>query len=428
MESDNKIDPYEAIIKMKWAPESGEIKMEPIPAGTKVPIIQRAVIITDTSGRLIIRRPEDSQIVSNLINHAWELWVVPEIKRRREAKIQILLPLKKFSVIFSKEDGRALDVKFNDEFGLDGRLIIRRGFKINKGDDITFDQIADVLQINPPSKDGKPVAFFIFCLVGRQISVYFDFRPNDPRFKKDNWKDEERWLAEGYVDSILANQFGHLILIIPKLSIKEVPFTIGVKSEKMKALCDAVEMGIENEELDKKLSNVITQGEIEPLIDNWISLDLFGERANILKEVIQSFNNGVYGGVILLLMSQVEGIITEELILHKKGLNENGKAKAWETRIDEFYVIIKKEEIGPLTLRILDGTIHFLKNSSLYSKFTWSSTNNCLINRHACLHGKDVTFNSCANAIRMILLFDALYWIFSAISFTRKEKSMNPKI
>ena len=192
-------------------------------------------------------------------------------------------------------------------------------------------------------------------------------------------------------------------------------------------MCNIVEKGIEKEELDKKLSRSITRSEVEYLVDNWLTLDLFAKRANILKEVSKSFKNGIYGSVILLLMSQVEGIITEELVSCGKGLKENGEAKYWTIRIEEFFEIVKKEEIGPLTSRILNGTLHFLKESNLYSKFTWGSTNNNRVNRHASMHGKDVFFNTRANAIRMILLFDALYWIFLAISISRKgiNKSYN---
>ena len=423
MGNNDKIDPYEEIIKMKWAPRSGEIKIEPIPTGTKISVFRKGILVTDKHGRLLIRKPKDTQTFSNLLNHAWEVWVIPELKRRKEAKVPAPFPLKKFVVLFDTEKGKPPTIKFNDEYEFKGSVRIKRGLTINKGDPITFDQLVDFGPIEPPLKDGKPVAFFIFQLDGRQISVYFDFSPNDLGFKIDEWKDEGKWLAEAHLETVLARQFGHLALIIPQLSKNDIPFTIGLKAGKMETLCNIIEKGIEKEELDKKLSRSITRSEAEYLVDNWLTLDLFAKRCNILKEILKSFKNGIYGGVILLLMSQVEGIITEELVLHEKGLNKNGKTKTWTNRIKEFYEIVKKEEIGPLTSRILDGTLHFLKNSNLYSPFTWSSTNNNRVNRHASMHGKDVSFNTRANAIRMILLFDALYWIFLAISTSSEEKN-----
>jgi len=408
---------------MKWAPESGGIKMEPIPAGTEVSVFQRGVLVTDKKGMLLIRKPEDTQIFSNLLNHAWAIWIIPELKRRKEAKIPAPFPLKKFIVLFDPVKGKAPTIKFNDEYEFMASARVKRGLKINKGDPITFDQIVDFGPIEPPSRNGKPIAFFRFRLDGRQISVYFDFRPNDQKFNVDEWEDEGKWLAEAYLETVLSGQFGHLALIIPQLSKNDIPFTIGIKAERMKILCNIVETEIEKDDLDKKLSRSITRSEVEYLVDNWLTLDLFEKRVGILKEVSKSFKNGTYGSVILLLMSQVEGIVTEKLVSCGKGLKSNGKAKPWDTRINEFYEIVKKEEIGPLTMRILDGTQHFLKKSNLYSGFTWSSTDNNRVNRNTSMHGKDTSFNTRANAIRMILLFDALYWIFLAISIYRKEKN-----
>ncbi len=92
MENINKIDPCEAIISMKWAPETGQIEMNPIPAGTEVSVIQKGVFVTDNQGALLIRNKEDTQIFSNLLNHVWELWIIPEIIRRKDAKIPAPIP------------------------------------------------------------------------------------------------------------------------------------------------------------------------------------------------------------------------------------------------------------------------------------------------------------------------------------------------
>jgi len=195
MGTNDEIDPYEAIIKTKWTPESGELKMEPIPAGTEVSVVQMGVLVTNDKGMLLIRQPEDAQIFSNLLNHAWEIWVIPELKRREEAKIPAPYPLKKFIVLFDTKKGKAPTIKFNDEYEFKASFRLKRGLKINKGDPITFDEIVDFGQIEPPSRNNKPISFFIFRLDGRQISVYFDFRPNDQKFNVDEWNDEGKWLA-----------------------------------------------------------------------------------------------------------------------------------------------------------------------------------------------------------------------------------------
>ena len=113
-------------------------------------------------------------------------------------------------------------------------------------------------------------------------------------------------MAEAYLETVLSVQFGHLALIIPQLSKNDIPFTIGIKAERMKILCNIVETEIEKDDLDKKLSRSITRSEVEYLVDNWLTLDLFEKRVGILKEVLKSFENGIYGSVILLLLTLSE--------------------------------------------------------------------------------------------------------------------------
>lgn len=417
------IDPYEIIKNIKWKIKSEneieQIKEEVIPSGANVQIIQKGMLITDNQGRLLTIYP-DTKLLPDLLNHIWELCIIPEIEKRKKIGVPAPFPLDKFIVILDKENGPI--VKFNNEYEFIAQISVKKG-KINKGDPIIFDQIRDIItfDITPILKDGKPVAFLIFNFEGNQISVCFDFRPNDPSFNLDEWKDEGEWLAKFWLESLLASHYGHLMLVIPKLSENDIPFTIGPKSEIMKLLYENIEKGMRKKELDNVLSN-ITIDEIKSLIDNWLRLDLFSKRVNILREVLKSFNDGNYGGTVLLLMSQTEGIIMEELIKNKKGIDKNGKAKWWNVRMDEFYEVIKTEEIGPLTSHILEGTYHFLKCSNLYKEFKWRPIDKVQINRHACMHGKDVSFNTRANAIRMILLFDALYWIVLEISLSRSKK------
>ncbi len=74
----------------------------------------------------------------------------------------------------------------------------------------------------------------------KQISLYCDFRPNNPNFCNDNWKDEEVWLADAYLETQLASIFGHLSLIITQLRTYDIPFTIGPSSKKIKKLFEIV--------------------------------------------------------------------------------------------------------------------------------------------------------------------------------------------
>ena len=413
---------YEAIINTKWTSKPANTETVIVSSGGKVPVIQQDVFITDRNGTIVSGNPSDANLYSNLLNFAWKLWIIPEIKRRKAEKLVIPHPLNKIFVLFDAKNDKYPTIKLNDEYELSGSVRRKNGVNLSEGDPITFDLIADFGPIIPPSIGGKPIAFFWFQRIDNQVSVYLDFRPNNENFKLSEWENEGEWLANAYVETLLTRQFGHLALVIPQLSRYDIPLTIGLKPGKMEKICAIIENGIENDEFNEKLSRILTRNEVESLIDNWLTLDSFDKIAGILKDVSKSFRYGIYGGVITLLMSQIEGIITDELVSKNEGLRDNGKTKFWDTRIEDFEKIVRKEQIGPLTTRILDGVIHFLNESNLYESRPWISANENL-NRHASLHGMDSSFNTRANAIRMILLFDAFYWIFLALSDSRRENN-----
>jgi len=421
MKKDSVSQKYKTLMDLKWEPKSGEIKHRSFEKGEKITVLHRGIFITDKQGGLLIRNPEDTQVFSNLINHVWELWAKPELKRRQEANLAVPYPLKGLYVLFEAGKDKSPTVKFNDEYHLIANIRLKRTTRLDKDQVISFDQFADFGTVNPPTKDGKPIGFLMVRFKGSQISLYFDFRPTNPKFNRKEWKDESRWLADACLETLLADQFGHLSLLIPELSKKDIPFTIGLKAEKMTKICKIIQENMEGDEINKKISRLVTRKDVKEFVKSWSLSPIFNERTSILTEIEKSYINGTYGAVIVLLMSQVEGIITEELISKKLGTNKNGKAKPWKTRIDEFYNVTNIEEIGPMALRILDGVYYFLNNSSLYRKFSWDSKSDDCVNRHAALHGKDTTFNTRANAIRMILLFDALYWILLAISFNKEK-------
>lgn len=418
-ETTTVIDSYDLIKNIKWKPSTGEIKLEPIPKGSKVNVIAKGYFVTDKQGVLLVKRKEEVQVSANLLNHAWEIWVKPEIEKREKAGMPSPFPLKKFIVLFDTPEGHPPTIKFNDEYNLKGNIRLKPSVAIKKN--IVFDMMADCDSIEPPAANGDPVAYFIFKQQENQIAVYANFRPNNPDFDKSEWDEERKWLANAYLQMVLANQFGHLMLIIPELSKNGIPFTIGLVSVKMEALCRLIENDNNKNTLDEDISKIVTNENIISMFDNWITFEDLKNRNDIIAEVKKAFEHELYGCVVTLLMSQIEGIITDKLVNNDMGLRDDGKAKNWTARCKEFDNLVRnKYDVGPLTLTILDNLSFFLRESNLYQPKVWKSSTDKL-SRHGSLHGIDVGFNTRANAIRMILLYDALYWILLATFMSGKE-------
>lgn len=414
-----KLNPFNLITDTKWVPSCGEVNLDPIPQGSKVKVITRGTFVTDNQGNLISNSPEETQTICNLLNHMWEIIVIPEIKKRKESGLQIPFPLESFTVLFDIKNNNKI-FKYNEECRLRTQMMLRPNISIKAGQDIYFDHICEINKVKPPTLDNRPVAFIMYKQTGKQISLYCDFRPNDPNFHEDDWKDEEMWLADALLETLLAASFGHLSLLIPQLRTYDVPFTIGPKSKNIKKMCEIINSAKNVDDVDRRMARILTIKEVGFIVDNWLKLEAFQARKIILLDAFKCFKYGINSGVITILMSQVEGIITEELKSRQKGIKKDGTAKDWRTRINEFQDLVTSEDIGPLTRRILYSLVTFLKESNLYKGFSWTEGNTG-INRHASLHGKDFSFNTRANSVRMILLFDALYWVFLALQTSRSQ-------
>jgi len=417
---DTTIDAYELISNMKWAPSTGEIKLEPLPVGSQVNIIQKKMFVTDRAGKLLVKRNEDIQVFANLLNHALEIWVKPEVERRKKAEIPISFPLEKFIVLFDTPEGTPPTIKFNDEYNLGGHFQLKPTLSVKEGDSIVFDMIADINSIIPPTVNGEPVGYFIFNQKGAKIAVCMNFRPGNPDFDRNEWNEEGKWLARFYLENILAYEFGHLILIVPELSRYDIPFTFGLKSTKMAKICELIKSGNTRQLLDDKILEIITDEDIISLFDNWTTFQYINNRNDILAEVKKAFEYELYGCVVTLLMSQIEGVITDKLVQEGMGLRDDGEAYRWKNRRKEFDELIRnKYKVGVLTLKLLDNFSFFMEESNLYKPQIWASSTERL-SRPGSLHGMDVGFNTRANAIRMILLFDGLYWILLAMFLSNK--------
>jgi hypothetical protein len=419
MSNSGSPNPFDSLCGLRWQPQNGEIQLETIPPGTKIHVVQRGVFITDDQGKLITRNEKDIQVFSNLINHIWELYIIPELNKRKELAQSPPIPLSKVMVLFT-QTGNMPIVIFNNEYGLKARVIKRRGIGFNAGDLVGLNQIVDIEYVEPPKENGIPKAFIIINFDGAQISLFADFRPNNLGFTMDDWRDEGEWLADAYVEKILAKQFGHLAIVIPEVTTMGIPFTIGLRPDKMRLLIDAVRDGTKQEKIDVAVEN-ICRDEMESIIESWMNLVEFSDRFPLLKETLIAWKNKLYGAVVVLLMSQIEGILTELLVKNKKGLNKIGQAVEWKVRLKEFNNLMISCGIGPMRRRMLRGVVYFLDKSTLYDGFSWNSTTG-RVNRHACLHGKDCSYNTPANAIRMILLFDAIHWILYTNSISKKQK------
>ena len=115
---------------------------------------------------------------SNIIQHALDFWIIPEVKKRQEKKeIPDPYPLHKALVIFYP-DKNDINVLLNDEFQAKCQIKLKEGVQKDVGDPIfenDFDTIEAVELIN---KIDTNCGYFIFIRIGKYWKSFFDFRYN----------------------------------------------------------------------------------------------------------------------------------------------------------------------------------------------------------------------------------------------------------
>jgi hypothetical protein len=79
----------------------------------------------------------------------------------------------------------------------------------------------------------------------------------------------------------------------------------------------------------------------------------------------------------------------------------------------------KDASLGPIRRETIKPVVTFLRESGLYSDFTWHKTAK-RFGRHSVAHGNHLEYMTHANAVRAMLALDSLYWL---IGFPYREKS-----
>jgi hypothetical protein len=282
---------------------------------------------------------------------------------------------------------------------------------IENGDPISIDDMLDLESIDPPTLDGQPCSYVELLFKGEQVSVCFDFRPSHEENGIDEWGQEDKNYYSWVVALNWVSRFyGHPPLVIPKLREFDIPLPVKCEQNTMAELIDTVEQDPNREEVDEKIAESFSDDDWEELLEYFDYSDSWRKRLRIFEDALACYRAGAYGGTVTQLMPQVEGVIMDSLIQRDLGLKSNGQSKSWSTVVKLLSEIFEDKDFGPFRSLAAEASQVFLKESDLYSGFSWKSGSEEL-DRHASLHGHNLEYNTKANADRLWMLHDALFWL-----------------
>lgn len=404
---------YQGLASLSWADSEGDYEVEAVSKGEEIPttILNRGCFTTDDKGRtLIINGLNQADLLSGLLNHAWKAWVRPELERFKADGVA--LPDQVNSILFKQEHDK-MRMELNATPGI-GHMVKRPGMSINKGDRLTSDMILDIVDVTPPTYKDRPTAYFYLSFNGEQVSIVFDMRPVSQAFSNE-WSIEDKiWYGNALAEQILASVYGHVIVKQQSLIQTNIPFSLGLPSQKMCRVIEASREGIHS--ADKCLHDELSEEDWRPIIGNWMKSELWQKRMPIFEEILMAYEAGLFSACVVLLLPQIEGTIMEYLVNKGKGLTRTGYQKKWFDCDDKPSVMkdlqedLESRNFGYIRHAVVYCLLDFLRNSSLYGRFSWQEGGE-LLGRHPILHGFETAFGKKENADRLLMVLDSVFWL-----------------
>lgn len=121
----------------------------------------------------------DNDGIDNLFNHVMEIWVNPEIERRKkDGKMSASYSIDKIQVIIPP--GQIPSVRLNDEVKAIILAKLKPGIKEKKkdGDLIYLNEMDHLIKISLPEDENPDYGHLTMLLLGNSWNIYFDFRTN----------------------------------------------------------------------------------------------------------------------------------------------------------------------------------------------------------------------------------------------------------
>jgi hypothetical protein len=356
----------------------------------------------------------DQEGASNLFNHIMELWVNPEIERR---KLNGTLndPLLIDKCLITLPTGNPAVVKFNREFGWVARMKKEPGVAIQKGQPIYIHQVVAIERVQLPTIDGKPVAFVYFVREGVDtFNIFFDFSPNHSDFNPSDW--DKSPLAEQIAESIRRGLVRQAINFqvscqdqLQKIGLWTVPSLLPYPLTKI-----VFELQQNNTDNARSiLLNYCKASFISEISAKWWSVKEFDFRKPLLDGAVSAHNEGKYVLSIPALLPQIEGIVTDWIYKQIPKTDFPNKIYPKATKFKE--ALLSKPTADSYQ-QIVNSTINFILHGPVFSSFKqWmDDVTKVFPNRHAVEHGKyDPCFYTEENSLKLILLIDTLSYIIS---------------
>jgi len=343
----------------------------------------------------------DNEAVDQFVKRVFANWISPELERRRQSgpATPAITEVKKALVRLDRNG--APHVQINDEVGFKAQMIAARA--VTAGQALTLRDLGDITWVDPPRVDGKPSAY-VLLFIGRMVRIAFNFRPNWPDFRDEEWELESKRLAEFFSLQIVEEVIGPLENAHELLSpYKWWVVQSGIPDPIVAAL-EAAKARKSKEMMDDLFVSAFDPPRLQKMLEEWSALPEFQARSTIFKEALEAFSGGKYALPVPVLLPHLEGILSDWL------LGRGGRLPVGMTsKIAAYQQAASGMTSGYITDQSLKSLLGALKTLGVYKGFKWTNEDGITLSRHKTSHGKVVDYGTQANTLRVFLLLDSLY-------------------
>jgi hypothetical protein len=336
-------------------------------------------------------------------------WIQPELDRRRAAGI---LPdgFAIYQALIRLPYGREPVVQFNQEIGWSAKVSIAPDAKLGKGDLVYMHHVQKVDTVDPPTHEGKRVAFvYLWHRGGGNYRILFDFSPNSPNYDPatHDWPHGQlvaesiQEMIEEHVVKMYEPREKDLVRLGLWAARRIVPYPL---SEIVRRVGDGDEAGALG-----YLNDFFTEERITEIVTSWLTNPVFSSSWPVFESALSSIGHGNVIGAIYTLIPQIEGVISGWLF---SVLPAEDVPFRPETKAKRFVDTLRAA--GPrlyATNRMIDALGSFLVEGPVQSVFkNWLATlDPSFPNRHAVSHGRfEQELFERTNLIKLILLLDSI--------------------
>ena len=345
-----------------------------------------------------------------------EIWIKPEIqKRKKMGKIDNKFVFKK--CLIKMPNNKPAIVEFDKEFGWVAVARKDHDASFEENDPIHNYQINEIINVQPPKIDNRPVAFIFLHFVKEQWNIFFDFSPTH----SDKNESENEWYMGKTIANSLQKSLEEQTAIDARMTTKplndaglwSIPALIHYPMSKI-----VYQLSVSDKDgALNTLENYCNPSFLNNRIARWSNNTLFEKRKRVFQEAYETHKQELYTQSILSLLPNIEGIITDWL--HETQSTSEKIPYRLDKKMELFYSKISNSNLATPDNLIIESTIQFLQTGPLFQPSgRWKKQDNARFpKRHSAEHGKyDDSMYTKLNSIKLLLLFDTLHYLFSNCS------------